>query len=270
MNELGLIAHVEDRLTFGAGFIYFVALLVSVFLAFVFGLIRFQNVRAPYGPLSPFLYIGFTLFSLFITYLLLRRIGTWTFAPILHRRRSALIAVSIYFGITLIAVLLGYLIINPHPSAVGRLRFSDALVGITVASVYSTILSATLLLQDPVEILGKPTQRRRHMRDWLEALEMAIDAGGYDSSHANAYEEFSEKSALLFDQLEDAKTNEGERLRNEFEKWYSEFHQCDSTVRREAIIIGETENDNLAGKHQTLTWVRQQVADIGGDEVGTI
>lgn len=270
MDEFGLIARIEDRITFGAGFIYFVALLVSVFLAFVFGLIRFQNVRAPYGPLSPFIYAVFTILSLFIAYLLLRRIGMWTFSPMLHRRQSVLITVSIYFGIALTAVFLGYLIINPHPSAVGRLGLSDTLVGVTVASVYTAILSATLLLQDPVEILGKPTQRRRCIRDWLEAYEQAVETGGYDNSHTKTYREFSEKSALLLDQLEDAKTNEGEQLRSEFEKWYSKFQQYDSTVRRQAIVTGETDNDNLTQQHQTLTWIRQQIGDIGGDEVGTI
>lgn len=270
MNELSTADRLEDRVTFGAGYASFIALLVGVFFAFVFGLIRFQNVRAPYGPLSPVLYCGFTVVGLVVAFLLLRRIGTWTFAPTLHRRRSAVIAVGIYFGITLVTVFIGYLIINPQLGAVGRLGLTDALVGVTVASIYTAILSSTSLLQDPAELLGQPKIRRRCMQTWLEAHEGAVKADGFGHTHTKAYEEFVEKSASLLGELEDAKTNEGERLRNEFEAWFSEFRQRNSTVRRQAILTGETDNDDLSGKHQTLTWVRQQVADIGGDEVETI
>lgn len=270
MEELSTVDRIEDRVTFGAGYISFIALLVGVLFAFVFGLIRFQNVRAPYGPLSPILYSGFTVIGLVVAYLLLRRIGTWTFAPALHRRRSAVIAVGVYFGITLVAVFIGYLIINPQIGAVGRLGFPDALVGVTVASIYTAILSSTSFLQDPAELLGRPTKRKHCMLAWLEAHEDAVEADGFGHTHTRAYEEFVEASAALLSELEDAKTNEGERLRRAFEAWFSEFRQRDSTVRRQAILTGEMENDNLSGKHQTLTWVRQQIADIGGDEVGTI
>lgn len=270
MEELSIVERIEDRITFGAGYISFIALLVGVFFAFVFGLIRFQNVRAPYGPLSPFLYGVFTVVGLVVAYLLLRRIGTWTFAPTLHRRRSAVVTVGIYFGITLVAVFIGYLIINPQLGAVSRLGFPDALVGVTVASIYTAILGSTSFLQDPAELLGQPKKRKRCMQAWLEAHEDAVEVDGFGHTHTKAYEEFVEKSASLLGEIEDAKTNEGERLRSEFEAWFSEFRQHDSTVRRQAILTGETDNDNLSSIHQTLTWVRQQVADIGGDEVATI
>lgn len=97
MEELSTAERIEDYVTFGGGYISFIALLVGVFFAFVFGLIRLQNVRVPYGSLSPFLYGGFTVLGLAVGYVLLRQIGRGMFAPTLHRRRSAIIAVGVYF-----------------------------------------------------------------------------------------------------------------------------------------------------------------------------
>lgn len=267
MDDLSVVARVEDRVTFGAEVVPFIALLVGVFFASVFGLIRVQTVRAPYGPLSPVLYLGFTVVGLIVAYAVLRRIARWTFAPSLHRRWSAIVTVVVYFGIAIIAVFIGYLIINPQTRAVAQLSLPDVLVGVTVASIYTAILSATSLLQDPAELLGKPRKRERCIHAWLKAHEEAVEAEGYGPTHTQAYEEFVEQSASLLDELEEAKTNEGERLRSVFDEWFSDFRQRDSTVRRQAILTGETDNDRLSGKHQTLTWVRKLIADIGGDEV---
>jgi hypothetical protein len=269
MDELSTVKRIEDHVTFGVGYAYFAALLVGVFFAFVFGLIRFQNVLAPYGSLSPFLYGGFTLVGLAVSYRLLRRIGTWTFAPTLHSRQSAAVAVGIYFVITIIAVFIGYLIINPEVGAIDRLGFPDALVGVTVASIYTAILSSTLLLQDPAELLGRPKERKRCIEAWLQAYNDAVDADGFGHAHTQAYKEFIDESATLLSELEDAKTSEGEQIRSEFESWFSDFRECDSMVRQQAILTGDTDNDTLSDKHQTLKWVRQQIEYIGGDEVGT-
>lgn len=42
----------------------------------------------------------------------------------------------------------------------------------------------------------------------------------------------------LSEALEDAKTNEGQQLRNEFDAWVSDFRQQESIVRRHAILTG--------------------------------
>jgi len=268
MDDLSTIERIEDHITFGAGLIPFSALLVTVFFAFVFGLIRFQNVRAPYGPLSPFLYGGFTILGLLISYFLLRWIGTWTFAPTLHTRKSAVLAVSAYFLVTLLAVFVGYLIINPQPTAIERLGLPDVLVGATVASIYTAILSSTSLLQDVAELLGQSNRRKRCIQSWLAAHNDAAEANGFGHTHSEAYEKFIEESESLCEELQEAKTNEGERLRREFDTWFSSFCQQDSMVRQQAILTGQTDNDNLTKQHQTLTWIRQEVENIGVDEDG--
>ena len=269
MQNLSTVDRIEDDITFGAGFIPFTALLVTVFFAFVFGLIRFQNVRAPFGPLSSLLYSGFILIGLVTAYALLRWIGTRTFASRLHDRRSAVLAVVIYFGMTLAAVFIGYLIINPQPSAVGRLGFPDVLVGATVASIYTAILSSSSLLQDVPDLFGQTNERKRCVEAWIDAHNEAVKADGFGHIHTEAYERFTDTSVSLSEALDDAKTNEGQRLQNEFHSWLSEFRGQESTVRRYAILTGETENNFLVEQHERLTWIRQEIEDIGGDGVWT-
>lgn len=269
MDKLSWGDRLEDRITFGVGYIPFLGLLVIVFFAFVFGLIRFQNINAPYGPLSTVLYLSITIVALVVAYAILRRIGTWTFSQALHHRTSVIGAVAIYFSGTLFAVFLGYLIINPQASAVGRLGPPDVIVGVTIASVYTSILGATSLYQDPAELLGKPNERMRCMQEWLQAHEeaKAADRAGYSQTKAHTH--FIKQSEALLDELDNAKTNEGEQLRRIFKEWFMDFQGRNSSVSREAILTGETENQRLADEHQRLTWIREQVTDIGGDETWT-
>lgn len=269
MDQLSKVERIEDHVTFGSGFIPFTALFVTVFFAFVFGLIRFQNVRAPFGPLSPYLYAGFTILGLAVAYALLRWIGRWTFASTLHDRRSAVLGVAIYFGLTLVAVFIGYLIINPQPSAVGQLGLPDVLVGTTVASVYTAILSSTSLLQDVADLFGQPNERKQQIETWIDAHDNAFEADGFGHQHSEVYEIFIQASDSLSEALEDAKTNEGQQLRREFDAWFSDFRQQESMVRRHAILTGKTDNDTLTEQHKTLTWIRQELEDIGGDEAWT-
>jgi hypothetical protein len=86
----------------------------------------------------------------------------------------------------------------------------------------------------------------------------------------SAYQKVVDKGEALIDELEGAKTNEGERLHTMFEKWHSDFRQRSSSISRAAILTGETGSGRLLDKHQTLTYIRQQMADIGGDEGGRI
>lgn len=270
MEKLSLWARLEDHLTFGAGYIPFLAIPVPVFFPFVFGLIRFQNVRAPFGPLSPTLYAIIMIVALIVSYLLFRQVGRWTFAPSLHRPRNILLTVGLYVGVVLAVVFIGYLITNPRPQAMTQLGLPDVLVGLTVASVYTALLSAVILRQDLAGLHGKPNNRFRRIEDWLEAVDMAADTETSGEIQVSAYQKVVDEGEALLDELKGARTNEGERLHYMFEKWFADFRQRSSSVSRAAILTGETGNDRLLDKHQTLTCIRQQVADIGGDEGGRI
>lgn len=270
MENLSLWARLEDHLTFGAGYVPFLAVPIPVFFPFVFGLIRFQDVRAPFGPLSPSLYAMITIVALIVSYLLFRQIGRWTFAPSLHRPRNILLTVGLYVGAVLAVVFIGYLITNPRPEALTRLGLPDVLVGLTVASVYTALLSAVILRQDLAGLYGKPSGRFRCIEDWLEAVDTADNTETSGKTQVNAYQKIVDEGEALLDELEGARTNEGERLHSMFKKWLTDFRQRSSSVSRAAILTGETGNDRLLDKHQTLTCIRKQVADIGGDEGGRI
>ncbi|KPN31964.1 hypothetical protein SY89_02721 [Halolamina pelagica] len=270
MEKLSLRGRLEDHLTFGAGYVPFLAIPIPVFFPFVFGLIRFQDVRAPFGPLSPSLYASITIVALIVTYLLLRQVGRWTFAPSLHCPKNILLTVGLYVGIVLAVVFIGYLITNPHPDAVTRLSLPDVLVGLTVASVYSALLSAVILRQDLAGLYGKPIDRFRSIEEWLEAVDTAANTEISGETQVSEYQKIIDEGEALLDELEGARTNEGKRLHSMFEKWLTDFRQRSSSVSRAAILTGETGNDRLLDKHQTLTCLRQQVAGIGGDEGGRI
>lgn len=268
MDELSSRARFEDHITFGAGYIPFLALPIPVFFPFVFGLIRFQDVRAPYGPFSTTLYVGITAVALVVTYLLFRQVGRWTFAPSLHHRRNIAITMCIYIGTVLGVVFLGYLITNPRYEAIVRLGIPDAIVGITIASVYVALVSAVILRQDLTGLFNKPQERLRCIERWLEALDEARSVEKTGEAQVRAYQRFVDASEALLDELEQAQTNEGKRLHRVFDTWLTNFRDRNSSISREAILSGDTGNDRLVDKYQTLTWIRQQVFDIGGDEVG--
>lgn len=270
MEKLCLRAWLEDHLTFGAGYIPSLVLVIPVFFPFVFGLIRFQDVRAPYGPLSSELYLGITLVALFTSYLLLRQVGRWTFASSLHRRRNIVLIIGIYVGAVLGLVLIGYLITNPRFEAIFQLGLQDVIVGFTVATVYVALLSAVILRQDLAGLFEKPEERFRHIEGWLDALAEARATETTGEAQVRSYERLIEESEELMEELEGARTNQGERLRRVFNTWLTDFRDKNSTVSREAILTGDTGNDRLKDKYQTLTWVRRQVASIGGDEVGKV
>lgn len=266
MNDLSLTARFEDRLTFGAGYVPFLTLPIPLFSPLVFSLIRFRNVNAPYGPLSPSLYLGITVVTLGMTYLILRKGGTWTFAPSLHQRLSIVTTVCCYFAGVLILVFIGYLIMNPSVRAITQLGVPDILVGVTIASSYLVVLSASILRQDLANLFGRPQGRIRRINEWLETLEEAQEVDAVGAEQVQAYEQLVTESETLLEELNDAKTNEGEQLRSVFREWFLDFQERSSSVSREAILTGDTENDRLLDQHQTLTWVRKQVAIIGGDE----
>lgn len=270
MDDLTLRERLEDHLTFGAGYIPFLALPIPVFFPFVFGLIRFQDVRAPYGPLSPSLYIAITAIALLVAYLLLRQAGRWTLAPSLHHPKSILLTITLYLGSVLAIVLIGYLITNPRPEAINRLGIPDTIVGITLASVYVSFLSAVILRQDIAGLYGKPTERFRCIADWLEAIDKAEHTDTAAEGQVRTYQRVVDKGDVLLEELEAARTNEGERLRHVFKRWHTDFRERSSSVSRRAMLTGETGNDRLLDRYQTLTWIRQQVIDIGGDEGGRV
>lgn len=266
MNDLSLTARFEDRLTFGAGYVPFLTLPIPLFSPLVFSLIRFRNVNAPYGPLSPSLYIGITVITLGMTFLILRKCGMWTFAPSLHHRLSIVTTVCCYFVGVLLLVLIGYLIMNPSVSAITQLGVRDVLVGLTIASSYLVVLSASILRQDLANLFGRPQGRLRCIDAWIETLEEAQEVDGVGAEEVEVYDRLVTESEALLEELNGAKTNEGERLRSVFERWLTDFRDRSSSVSREAILTGDTENDRLIDQYQTLTWVRKQVAIIGGDE----
>jgi hypothetical protein len=270
MDDLSPRERLEDHLTFGAGYIPFLALPIPVFFPFVFGLIRFQEVRAPYGPLSPSLYIAIAGIALFVAYLLLRQAGRWTLAPSLHHRKNILLTITLYLGSVLVIVFIGYLITNPRAEAINRLGVPDAVVGITVASVYVAFLSAVILRQDIAGLYGRPTERFRCVADWLEAIDEAESTDTATEGEVRTYQRVVDEGEALLEEFSAARTNEGKRLRRVFERWHTDFRERSSSVSRRAMLTGETGNDRLLDKYQTLTWIRQQVADIGGDEGGRV
>lgn len=266
MNDLSFAARLEDKLTFGAGYIPFLTLPIPLFSPFVFSLIRFRNVDAPYGQLSPSLYLGITVVTLGITYLILRKGGTWTFAPSLHQRLSIITTVCCYLTGVLLLVFIGYLIMNPSIRAISQLGIPDVLVGVTIASSYLVVLSASILRQDLADLFGRPQGRIRCINEWKETLRGAQEVGAGGANQVQAYEQLVTQSEALLEELNGAKTNEGERLRSVFEEWLTDFQERSSSVSREAILTGDTENDRLLDQYQTLTWIREQVEIIGGDE----
>lgn len=266
MDDLGLAACFEDKLTFGAGYVPFLTLPVPLFAPLVFSLIRFRNVNAPYGPLSPSLYLGITVATLSMTYLILRKGGTWTFAPSLHHRLSIVTTVCCYLVGVLLLVLIGYLIMSPSVRAITQLGVPDILVGVTIASSYLVVLSASILRQDLAKLFGRPQGRIRCIDEWLATLKEAEEVNTAGAGQVQAYEQLITQSEALLKELDDAKTNEGERLRSVFEEWLTDFRERNSSVSREAILTGDSENDRLLDQYQTLTWIRKQVAIIGGDE----
>jgi hypothetical protein len=181
-----------------------------------------------------------------------------------------LLTIALYLGAVLTVVFIGYLITNPRPGAVTELGIPDALVGLTIASVYIALMSAIILRQDIAGLYGKPQERFRRIEDWLEALDEAEDINSEGDAQVAAYQRVVNDGEELLDALRDAKTNEGNRLCRVFEAWLTDFRERSSSVSREAMLTGETGNDRLIDKYQTLTWVRKQVADIGGDEVARV
>jgi uncharacterized protein YicC (UPF0701 family) len=115
-------------------------------------------------------------------------------------------------------------------------------------------------------LFGRPQGRIRRINEWLETLEEAQEVDAVGAEQVQAYEQLVTESETLLEDLNDAKTNEGEQLRSVFREWFTDFRARSSSVSREAILTGDTENDRLLDQHQTLTWVRKQVAIIGGDE----
>jgi len=270
MNDLSLAARFEDKLTFGAGYVPFLTLPIPLFSPLVFSLIRFRNVNAPYGPLSPSLYVGITVVTLSMTYLILRKGGRWTFAPSLHHRLSIITTVCCYLAGVLLLVFIGYLIMNPNVHAITELGVPDILAGVTIASSYLVVLSASILRQDLANLFGRPQGRIRCIDDWLATLEEAEEIDRAGAEQVQTYEQLITRSEALLEELNGAKTNEGERLRSVFEEWLTDFRERNSSVSREAILTGNTENDRLLDQYQTLTWIRKQVAIIGGDGFGKI
>jgi len=155
---------------------------------------------------------------------------------------------------------------NPSVRAITQLGVPDILVGVTIASSYLVVLSASILRQDLANLFGRPQDRIRCINEWMETLEEAQEVDAVGAEQVQAYKRLVTQSEALLEELNGAKTNEGERLRTMFEEWLTDFRERNSSVSREAILTGSTENDRLLDQHQTLTWIRKQVAIIGGDE----
>jgi len=239
---------------------------VIVFLEFVFGLMRFQNINAPYGPISLPLYLLISGVALLIAYYLLSKIGEGTLSPILHQTLFTIITLSIYFSISLFAVLIGYLIINPELNNVRSVTNPELIVGLTVASVYTAILSATIMFQGSIEISKGLSRRNRHIQEWLNAYERAKEVE--NATHqVEAHERFIEQSELLLNDLEKHGTNEGGQLYREFSNWIDEFQDRGSTISRQDILTGNTKNERLLNKHEKLMCLKRKVERIGGDEL---
>ncbi len=269
MSNLPLGARLEDWLTFGAGYVPFLALPVPALFPFVVSLFGLQNTAAPYGPLSSVLYTAITPVALGVSYRTLRRVGAWTFSPSLHRRLPILVAVGCYFGVSLAVVSLGYLVANPVTGAVTQLDTPDVLVGITVSSFFTAVISTLVLRLGPGELFDRPRERMRRIDRWQDALADARDTDVAGRSQVETYHRLVDHSEELLDTLTDAKTNEGTQLRRAFESWLTDFRDRSSSVSRRDIVTGETENPRLVKQHKTLTMIEKQLSDIGdtrGDE----
>ncbi|MFC4548782.1 MULTISPECIES: hypothetical protein [Halorussus] len=136
------------------------------------------------------------------------------------------------------------------PSFVGGATVSKLslvpMVTVTFAALLAVGFYALFDLED------SPSRReiRTTLRNWVRVLDWVDEPEGSQAKRER-YTEFRERTAELSRLLEYAVTEEGGRLRDDFEDWLDAFRDR-SPLSQEAIVRGNVRNERLERHHEEL------------------
>jgi len=257
---------VEEYLTFGRRRWRLIRVwILQIVLMFsevqVFGVVHPWTDHVSEGVLV-WTYASITLVFVGALVAVVRRMGQLTFAPWSREPRHQAVSVLGYLVTGAITVFVVWVVPPPHrgPTLGGGITALDLSLGSMVTGMLAVLLALGYYAQ--FDATDFPTQEEidEAVETWLESLDWAEMAEG-SREKERRYREFRQRSEHLEAELQNAVTDAGQRLRDDFESWRAWFDQHDR-LSQEAVIKGSVDNPRLDRGRDRLAAITDRLEGI--------
>ena len=252
---------IYDYISMGAGPIQFLAILVFTFIAYsgtVVGIVDQVLIQKeiPVGS-----YTITSILSVLVLVVLIRRIGQRSFSTRFVNWSGTIVAIFLHIGLSLSLLALGNVIMRGSIGGTIQFAVNNPIRGVAYITVYSLFFVAVLYIQAPHRTQADYDKQRKLLREWIDALEEVEQQEELGSIRAEADKKLIKKSWKLIEELDDAGTQEANKLQEDLQSWVSEYEDRSMPVR-EKIITGESDKESRRNQHQSLTEIRRQIKSL--------
>lgn len=191
-----------------------------------------------------------TLVAVVVLVATVARMGKLTFSARLREPRSIALSTLGFLLLTTPVIAIVYPAPNLPPRPAGGISAVELALSLLVTVNLSALLALGLYIQFDYpdfpsrERMGDRVAAWRDAFDWIEEDDASLEK-------QERYSEFQERTDAVEAMLENAMTEEGVQLRDEFTAWREEFERH-SLVSQEAIVAGDVRNPRLERQHQQL------------------
>lgn len=207
-------------------------------------------------------YAAITLVFVGALVAVVRRMGQLTFAPWSRDPRHLTVSILGYLATGVLTVFIVWVLPPPHrgPTLGGGASALQLSLGSMVTGMLAVLLALGYYAQ--FDATDFPTQEEidEVVESWLASLDwVEMDEGTREKEQR--YRQFVERSDDLEAELQNAVTESGQRLRDDFESWREWFDQHDR-LSQEAVISGSVDNPRLARGRDRLTAIKSRLEGI--------
>lgn len=208
------------------------------------------------------LYVLVAVTSVAILSRIVRQMGRLTFAP--WSRDPRHLAVSAFAYLLFAGVAIAVVWILPAPGLTGTADGVIGAVEVALGAMATGVLADLLALGycAQFDATDFPSQEEidEAVEDWLESMDwVEKNAGSWEKEER--YREFERRTDRLNAVLENAVTEEGKRLRDDFREWRAWFEDHDR-LSQEAVIDETVDNRRLDRGRDRLTDIRDRLETL--------
>lgn len=203
-------------------------------------------------------YLVMTAVFLYALWSYLAKMGQLTYATRYHRRRYRVVSATCYLALGAVVVGITRHTMDLTPGVTGPHLGLDLAMAAMMTAGLATMLALAFYMQFDATKFTPRRRSKQVISDWLTAQDWAERPEG-STAKDRRFIEFENRTDDVAECLEDAMTEAGMALRDDFDEWRTEFRRY-SLLTRERIIRGDVRNSELVEQSERLESLNARLA----------
>jgi|GEM_PF-1787894 len=203
-------------------------------------------------------YLVMALVFGYVLWSYLSKMGQLTYATRFHRRRYQVVSATCYLVLGASIVAITRHIMDLTPGVTGPHLALDLAMSAMLTTGLAAMLAIAFYLQFDATKFTPRRRSRQTIADWLTAQDWAELPEG-SSEKDRRYIEFEKHTEDVAECLEDAMTDDGVALREDFDEWRQQFQRY-SLLTKERIVAGDVRNSELQAQNELLESLNARLA----------